>query len=60
MPDTHSPSSFSVATAGLLPAADNHVGSILGQMQGDGEANPIGEDEEDVTSQTCVDLFLAC
>lgn len=29
----------------LLPAADHHVGPILGQTPGDGEADPVGQRE---------------
>lgn len=45
----------------LLAAADDHSGPILlHQTSGDGKANPTGKDEEGVTAQTWVDLFLAC
>ena len=30
----------------LLPAADHHVGPILGQTLGDGEVDPAGEMEK--------------
>ncbi|KAL0602798.1 hypothetical protein AAY473_028998, partial [Plecturocebus cupreus] len=42
----------------LLPAADDHMGPILGQTLGDGEANPGGRDEEELQPESSLPQSL--